>query len=110
MINEMLTGDFLFAPQKNETYSKSDDHLALVGLNDPDDRASAVFPKRLRKERHRLSCSLHLTAEILRQDRHDAAHQRPEALPADGSAAEDVDEGHKGTSSTWWRQSCSRSS
>ncbi len=30
MINEMLTGDFLFAPQKNEAYSKSDDHLALV--------------------------------------------------------------------------------
>jgi serine/threonine-protein kinase SRPK3 len=27
---EMLTGDFLFAPQKNKDYSKSDDHLALM--------------------------------------------------------------------------------
>lgn len=30
MIYEMLTGDFLFAPQKTESYSKSDDHLALM--------------------------------------------------------------------------------
>ena len=30
MIFEMQTGDFLFAPQKGENYSKSDDHLALM--------------------------------------------------------------------------------
>ena len=30
MIFEMQTGDFQFAPQKGENYSKSDDHLALM--------------------------------------------------------------------------------
>jgi len=30
MLFEMITGDFLFAPQKGDNYSKSDDHLALM--------------------------------------------------------------------------------
>lgn len=30
MVFEMMQGDFLFAPQKQENFSKSDDHLALV--------------------------------------------------------------------------------
>lgn len=35
MIYELLTGDFLFAPQKNENYTKSDDHIALVPDHSP---------------------------------------------------------------------------
>lgn len=47
MIYEMLTGDFLFAPQKTENYSKSEDHLALVTYRDKDDGSTSSFPKRV---------------------------------------------------------------
>ena len=54
MIYEMLTGDFLFAPQKTETYSKSEDHLALVDLCNLDDGGPPPVPSRVRHEGHAL--------------------------------------------------------
>jgi serine/threonine protein kinase len=47
MIYEMLTGDFLFAPQKTENYSKSEDHLALVHFDKLDNGAAAKVSKEL---------------------------------------------------------------
>lgn len=69
MIFEMLTGDFLFSPSKQETYSKSDNHLALVGRPHPDHAVRPQVPAEVRAVRLQLQA-------VLRQRRQPAKDPR----------------------------------
>ena len=58
MIFEMMTGDFLFSPSKHQNYSKSDNHLALVGLRDQDNAVRAEAAETVRLVGHELEAVL----------------------------------------------------